>query len=289
MISRDPLSTPLAKDALCDIDTMRLLVEAEKDRRVEYEEDPFDCTVVDVQANEMSAFVDRLKEISQTVGEEPARLQLIIKDGAHFLTVDFMLSQSGNRFLLLDAAGDPRAHAHFQNFSKMEDLNFIPCIAIPTKLDGKRNGIQSDFHSCAAFALDHACQVSWMPDIYEKLDKHQENGLISWSRMPPELVWNAQSYEWLDNYSKLNKAELKEELPFHERTFSEMLSKHFVREAPRDNKGRIAHGESKRINNFAQDSYSAYQDRAKYYLEHRMPLQLLEGKQQEEVSTMRPK
>ncbi|WP_145985130.1 hypothetical protein [Candidatus Rickettsiella viridis] len=140
------------------------------------------------------------------------RLQLIIKHGSHYLTVDISCAEH-KRCLLLDAANDKRM---MSVYGKLKQFAFDRLFVASGKRDelGKVHNLQQDFDSCSMFAFDHAVQLS-KRDIYSDLEKLvgdncQRRGYttVYWEQLPIQLVWNAQSLNFFTNYLEVNKNKL---------------------------------------------------------------------------------
>lgn len=225
------LSEPLKQDKPLSIDTMRLLVHAEKQQRLDNGENNFDAYVVDAGVKgELTNFLNYLREKADTL-DQPVRIQLAIKKGAHYTAVDIQLSNEGNKFFMLDAAGDNRAMIHYMALQDFKDTSGDPFftaayVATPKQIDGGVNGaLQKDFHSCPAFTLDHLSQVSRIENIYEIGAKEtDEYDTVSWSKLPPQLVWNSQSMTWLAKYQETHSDEVEQKIPGVDMTFNEYLA-----------------------------------------------------------------
>tara|TARA_R110000868_G_scaffold15698_15_gene71662 strand:+ start:3569 stop:4435 length:867 start_codon:yes stop_codon:yes gene_type:complete len=272
----DPLREPLRDSTPFPIEAMRTLVEAEKDRRIEAEEpDMFDCEVIDADnPEEVQQFHETILSKMPNPGDDPLRFQGIVKNGAHYTAFDFELSgDNQSRYFMVDAAGAWN-NQQFLKGLKNTGIDFKVDIAVANEKDGAINGIQTDIRSCAAMALDHACQLSWMTgtnDIYQTIDeKHDKNGCISWTDLPPELVWNAQSYTWLDNYVNKNPEKCNEPLPAIGQTMKEVLEENSGTIQIDKLMGSWTYKEDKKINQRAENSFKQFQDQAVYYLEHRV-------------------
>ncbi len=169
--------------------SMSLLIALEKQKRPD-----FHCYTVDIL--ELDNSLDKLfkgyKELPEGVSH---RAQVIINNNSHYTTVDFHISREGVKFILLDAANEPRAAVVLDKFMQNEAI--VDGVAV-----GADRAIQKDAKSCPVFALDQAIQISKI-DIFEDLKKlESENFQVTWLDMPPELVRLAQSPSWIEEYKK---------------------------------------------------------------------------------------
>ncbi|MDR3491382.1 MAG: YopJ family acetyltransferase [Gammaproteobacteria bacterium] len=169
--------------------SMNVLIAIEKQKRPN-----FNCQTIDI--TELNKSLDQLfKNYKQIPEDISHRAQLIINNGSHYSTVDFHISREGVQFILLDAANEPRVAAILDIFMKRDE--FTEGFQV-----GTDRGIQKDYLSCPIFALDHAIQISQL-DLYEDLLTIQnEYSQITWFDMPPELVRNAQSPSWIQEYKE---------------------------------------------------------------------------------------
>ncbi|OGT58639.1 MAG: hypothetical protein A3F43_01540 [Gammaproteobacteria bacterium RIFCSPHIGHO2_12_FULL_42_10] len=191
------------------IGAMRLLVYGEKQRRIAASEPAFNCEVVERNTARGSddAFVALIKQIKrenpQASLDQPMRMQIIVKQDAHYTTVDLELSKERNRCFVLDAMNDLRMLKLLNALDAMQDPDgkrvFSEIIAACGDAAGK--GIQEDNHSCPAYALDHACEVSKLDNIYAEVEAHASQStatvrrFVHWIDLPLPLIRNAQSLD----------------------------------------------------------------------------------------------
>jgi hypothetical protein len=196
---------PLQENVPLSAAAMRLLIQAETNKRIENEETVLNCDLIDDDVHdEFKNYLDALKLKLDSVDAD-VRMQAIIKSGAHYTTIDFLLSKQGSQFLVLDSAGDMRAHSHYQKLIKSK--LFTGLIVIPEALSRSVSGTpQDDTFSCGAFALDFACQCSKIDNLFDYVGKRAKRGMLAWHDLPPQLVWNTHSIEWLNAYMQKNPA-----------------------------------------------------------------------------------
>lgn len=189
------------------IEGLKLLVYMEKTKRA-YRGQDFDCLVTD-----MTDLENILAEITRPTfippQAETRRIQLIIHIELHYLTVDFKISKDQNQCFILDAYNDQRMSKVLEKLKNHIDIIYIATCKESVRKNRhgeivtRKDTLQMDAHSCPMFAFDHALQISLL-DIYAELaiQTRHENGTrnIDWDDLPPPLVWNAQSYEWLNEY-----------------------------------------------------------------------------------------
>lgn len=152
----------------------------------------------------IGAFNDYIQSLNQ-----PGRYQVIIENEAHYTACEIYIksSESGleKKALVLDAALDPRV---FATTSTLTSNNITVFVGGPTR-DEEIMDIQKDTFSCPLFAFDHIVQLSKLSDIdtfivqYSELTVHFPKSnlrLLDWINLPYQLVWNAQSMDFIKKY-----------------------------------------------------------------------------------------
>src|SRR3990167_2937944 len=224
------------------IGAMRLLVHGEQQRRLTADGSLLNCVVVernpdiksydafsaqkDPAASDYDAFAELIAKIKrehpEANMETSMRVQVIVKQAAHYTTVDLELSRDNNTCIVLDAGADPRGMTKLpMALSKLTNSDNQPLfseitIIRPNQDDGRRP--QNDLHNCPAFSMAHACEASKIASLHRDLvnSATPPNGLryrfIDWRDAPPSLVKDAQSFTFLKDYVKTNvrAAELPE-------------------------------------------------------------------------------
>ena len=103
--------------------------------------------------------------------------------------------------------------------NKLEDLE---------DLSDRKNSLQQDSHSSAVFAFDHAIGLSKMPNIYKNLEISMQKKITpklrvgSWEILPMQLIWNAQSRDFLWSYFEKNVQRMNSD---EKKRYSEYITK----------------------------------------------------------------
>lgn len=186
------------------IEYLRLLVEAEKRRRIASKLAPFVCYVLAL--DKLEIFLSYHLKASSAVNK---RFQLIIKHEDHYLTVDISCEEHKKCCLLLDAANDQRMLSVYKRLKKFTFDHLFVASGKRDKL-GRSHHLQKDFESCSMFAFDHAVQLS-KKDIYNDLEKLVRDDTqrslyttVYWNQLPIKLIWNAQSLSFFSDYLDVN-------------------------------------------------------------------------------------
>lgn len=202
------------------LEALRLLVYLKRDKRLAKGENKFNCYVIELKKTQKNvldlSFLETLTHLEVT--DSPIRIQLIVKNGGHFTTLDIRVAKEGNEALVLDAIGDRRSLMLTMNLSELKNTSgklFFKRIYMILP-DNDENVLQKDSFSCPIFSYDHACQASKLNDLFEQLsskvsDKNEKIQLLvlSWIQMPWRLVRNSQSTHFVQAYT----AQYSEEVP----------------------------------------------------------------------------
>lgn len=154
----------------------------------------------------LAAGIDKL--ISESTGD---RLQVIIRNGVHYTTLD--IDKERSSCLILDAVGDFRAN-RIQKITQYSSYIKQVIDVKPVKIDRldkvSVEHIQKDEYSCPLFALDMSLVVSGYDNIHEHLAKiatpnSEKGGLdVTWFDLPPDLIKLCQSTTILEKYMEKN-------------------------------------------------------------------------------------
>jgi hypothetical protein len=185
------------------VEHLQLFIDSEKQHRIASGEDPFECYVVGIE--HLQTF---LTSLSNANFIQAKRLQLIINSKGHYSTIDILWGLQLKKCLLLDAANDPRM---FGVYLILNEFPFDRIFVVSGRCvsNGRSNNLQRDFNSCPIFSFDHAVQVSKI-EIYSQLQRlvgENANKMMTllWEQLPMQLVWNAQSFKFLDAYLAENR------------------------------------------------------------------------------------
>lgn len=205
---------PLGGHRAFSADAARLLVHLENIKRKENHEEPVSCYVLESGSSKqfsdsLNQIVDMSKNFSSVI-----RFQILVKQGGHYSAIDIRLAPGENKFIILDSAGDPRYMAHYMKMIglKYEDKKtpfFSKGYIVVGMKQDLSDTIQQDCYSCPMFAFDFVRQISRMEDIYDYIsNRANKDGYVTWSDMPPQLVWNAQSLKWIQDYAAQHPNEI---------------------------------------------------------------------------------
>lgn len=223
------------KDKGLSVEGLRLLCHMEKENRNAYGDYSFDARVIHV--SDFDRFLQALMELKIPEGLE-LRLQAITCNGMHYTAFDFKLSADSNEAIVLDAAHDPRMVPATSKVMDLKDNNnnyFFSKVYTPSPPKEKpRDNMQQDYYSCPMFSFDHLCRVSEINDIYDQLKncaiqrdiKGYENfPIVHWDMLPPTLVWNAQSYAWIEDYAREHSDDVDKIVPSLGISFTEYVQR----------------------------------------------------------------
>jgi len=172
-----------------------------------------------IPENQLKNFLIQLESLKE-LSETPERFQMLVSfnDGKyiHYSTIDIKLQNNNCECIVLDSNNSPQCVAYVQALLDLRNKDgslLFNHVYLP--IAHERYLPQSDFYSCPIFSLDYAVQVSKL-DIYDyikskcAIPSEQRGVALTWNDMPHQLIWNTQSYTWLNQYKELNKVELSQ-------------------------------------------------------------------------------
>ncbi len=162
------------------------------------------------QHHQLSLFIDECAELQKSLhpGEE-RRVQLIYRIGIHTLTIDFKITSQSMACFVVDAVNSSWVEGIAKLLSQSSLFDRV-YVALPSEYGNTPQAIDGN---CHFFAMEHAKSLLEMdpyPLLAQKSIKKGDMHVIYWESLPVQLIKDAETRAFLENYLTSNPNALQE-------------------------------------------------------------------------------